>query len=215
MRERQNMTEVRWRTQRFRSAIRPSYLVKRTWFSAVVLGQATDVDRRRYHHLVRHRRQLAMVAAVAVGAVAGCGGGGDASGPEPDASAYAAALAPSMPVADPEEHPNVFVAPFEETLALEEQVAIIEILGEDFDVKFVDDAASAVDTDAVGRPVRDDGLLIVLGTLPAEPPYVVRVEEYRREDDVSARLVTLVWRTDRWVVASEQPVRPEAVIGDG
>jgi len=66
----------------------------------------------------------------------------------------------------------------------------------------------------VGRPVRDDGLLIVLGTIPAEPPYVVRVEEYRRQDDVSAQLVTLVWRTDHWDVASEEPVRPEAVIID-
>ena len=163
-----------------------------------------------------HPRHLVLAAAVVLGVIAGCGDDDDAIAfPEPDASAYAAALAPFLPIADPEEQPNVFVAPFEETLALEEQVAIIEILGEDFDVKFVDDAASAVDTDAVGRPVRDDGLLIVLGTLPAEPPYVVRVEEYRREDDVSARLVTLVWRTDRWVVASEQPVRPEAVIGDG
>ncbi len=134
--------------------------------------------------------------------------------PAPDASAYAAALAPFMPVADPEEQPNVFVAPFEETLALEEQVAIIELLGEGYDVKFVDDPATAVDTDAVGRPVRDDGLLIVLGTIPPEPPYVVRVEEYRRQDDVSAQLVTLVWRTDHWDVASEERVQPEAVILD-
>jgi hypothetical protein len=165
---------------------------------------------------VPHRRQLVLAAAVALGAVAGCGDGdGDGSPvPAPDASAYAAALAPFMPVADPEEQPNVFVAPFEETLALEEQVAIIELLGEGYDVKFVDDPATAVDADAVGRPVRDDGLLVVLGTIPAEPPYVVRVEEYRRQDDVSAQLVTLVWRTDHWDVASEELVRPEAVIID-
>jgi hypothetical protein len=161
-----------------------------------------------------HRRQLVLAAALAAGAVAGCGDGADAPVSAPDASAYAAALAPFMPVADSEEPPNVFVAPFEETLALEEQVAIIELIGEGYDVKFVDDPATAVDTDAVGRPVRDDGLLIVLGTIPAEPPYVVRVEEYRREDDVSAQLVTLVWRTDHWDVASEEPVRPEAVIID-
>ena len=161
-----------------------------------------------------HLRQLVMAAAVAVGAVAGCGDGADAPVPAPDASAYAAAVAPFMPVADPEEQPNVFVAPFEETLALEEQVAFIELIGEGYDIRFVDDPATAVDTDAVGRPVRDDGLLIVLGTIPAEPPYVVRVEEYRRQDDLSAQLVTLVWRTDHWEVASEEPVRPEAVILD-
>jgi hypothetical protein len=161
-----------------------------------------------------HLRQMVLAAVVAVGAVAGCGDGADAPVPAPDASAYAAAVAPFMPVADPEEQPNVFVAPFEETLALEEQVAFIELIGEGYDLKFVDDPATAVDTDAVGRPVRDDGLLIVLGTIPAEPPYVVRVEEYRRQDDVSAQLVTLVWRTDHWDVASEESVRPEAVILD-
>ena len=155
-----------------------------------------------------------MLAAAVVSAVVGCDDGADAPLPTPDASAYAAALAPFMPVADPEEQPNVFVAPFEETLALELQVAIIELLGEGYDVKFVDDPATAVDADAVGRPVRDDGLLIVLGTIPNDPPYVVRVEEYHREDDVSAQLVTLVWRTDHWEVASEEPVRPEAVIID-
>ena len=161
-----------------------------------------------------HPRRLVLVAALAVGAVAGCSDGADAPVPAPDASAYAAALAPFMPVADAEEQPNVFVAPFEETLALEEQVAIIELIGEGYDLKFVDDPATAVESDAVGRPVRDDGLLIVLGTIPAEPPYVVRVEEYRRQDDVSAQLVTLVWRTDHWEVASEESVRPEAVIID-
>jgi hypothetical protein len=160
-----------------------------------------------------HPRQLMLAAAVVLGAVAGCDDD-DAAVPAPDASAYATALAPFLPVADPEDQPNVFVAPFEETLALEEQVAIIELIGEGYDVKFVDDAAAAVDADAVGRPVRDDGLLIVLGTIPAEPPYVVRVEEYRREDDVSAQLVTLAWRTDHWDVVAEERVQPEAVIID-
>jgi hypothetical protein len=160
-----------------------------------------------------HPRQLMLAAAVVLGAVAGCDDD-DAPVPAPDASAYATALAPFLPVADPEDQPNVFVAPFEETLALEEQVAIIELIGEGYDVKFVDDAAAAVDADAVGRPVRDDGLLIVLGTIPPEPPYVVRVEEYRREDDVSAQLVTLAWRTNHWDVVVEERVQPEAVIID-
>jgi hypothetical protein len=163
-----------------------------------------------------HARRQVLATVVALAVVAGCGDGDgdDAPVPAPDASAYAAALAPFMPVADPEEQPNVFVAPFEQTLALEEQVAIIELLGEGYDVRFVDDPATAVDADAAGRPVRDDGLLIILGTIPALPPYVVRVEGYRRDNDVSAHLVTLVWRTDHWAVASEEPVRPEAVIID-
>jgi hypothetical protein len=163
----------------------------------------------------RHRRLLMLAAVVALGTIAGCGGDDDDAPPaQPDASAYAAALRPFLPPGDPEDQPNVFVAPFEETLALEEQVAIIELVGDDYDLKFVDDAATAVDAEAVGRPVRDDGLLIVLGTIAPEPPYVVRVEDYRNEDDVSAQLVTLVWLTDHWAVASQEPVQPEAVIVD-
>src|SRR4051794_11710220 len=165
---------------------------------------------------VRRHRTLVLLA-LALGAIAGCAGGDDdaaAPPPEPDASAYAAALRPFLPTADPEDQPNVFVAPFEQTLALEQQVAIIELIGDGYDLKFVDDAATAVEGDAAGRPVRDDGLLIVLGTITPEPPYVVRVEQYRTQDDVSAQLVTLVWLTDHWVVAAQEPVQPEAVIVD-
>ncbi len=161
-----------------------------------------------------HRRQLMLAAAAMLVAVVGCGDDDDdaAAVPPPDAGAYVAALAPFLPVADPEDPPNVFVAPFEQTLALDVQVAIIAAIGDGYDLRFVDNAAAAVDADAVGRPVRDDGLLIVLGTIPAEPPYVVRVEQYRRQDDVSAQLVTLVWTSDHWDVAAQERVQPEAVI---
>jgi hypothetical protein len=158
---------------------------------------------------------VAFVAFVALGVAAGCAGQDDPSVPAPDASAYAAALAPFMPPSDPDEQPKVFVAPFNEPLVLDDQVAIIELMGEGYDVTFVDDTATAVDADSIGRPVSDDGLLLVLGTIPPEPPYVVRVEAYRREDDASAQLVTLVWRADHWEVASQERVEPEAVIVDG
>jgi hypothetical protein len=157
-----------------------------------------------------------LVAFVALGVLSpGCEGEDEPSVPAPDASAYAAALAPFMPPPDPDEQPKVFVAPFNEPLALENQVAIIELMGDGYDVTFVDETAAAVDADGIGRPVRDDGLLLVLARIPPEPPYVVRVEAYRREDDVSAELVTLVWRADHWDVASQERVEPEAVIVDG
>jgi hypothetical protein len=156
-----------------------------------------------------------LVPVMALGVVAGCEGQDDPSVPAPDGNAYAAALAPFMPPPDPDEQPKVFVAPFNEPLALDDQVAIIELMSEDYDVTFVDDPETAVDADSVGRPVSDDALLLVLGTIPPEPPYVVRVEAYRREDDVSAQLVTLVWQADHWVVASQERVEPEALIVDG
>jgi hypothetical protein len=163
---------------------------------------------------MRHHPRGLLFAAVLCSVAAACGGGDDPPVPTPDASAYAAALMPFLPPADPEAHPKVFVAPFDDPLSLEEQVAIIESIGDGYDVSFVDDAATVVDADTDGHPVHDDGLLLILGTIPATPPYVTRVETYRRESEQSASLVTLVWRTDHWQVATEEPVEPEAVILD-
>ena len=159
-------------------------------------------------------RQLLFAVVLTVLALAGCGDGDDPPVPAPDASAYAAAMVPYLPVADLEESPTVYVASFDEPLSLDQQVAIIETIGDGYDVIFVDDPATAVDSDTENHPVRDDGLLLVVGTIPADPPYVVRVEAYRGEGEHSARLVTLVWRADRWEVVAEEDVEPEAVVLD-
>jgi hypothetical protein len=162
---------------------------------------------------VRHRpRQLLLAAVLSGFALAGCGDGDDPPIPPPDAAAYAAAMVPFLPVADPEDRPKVFVAPFDEPLSLGEQVAIIETIGEGYDLTFVDDPETVVDADAEGHPVHDDGLLLIVGTLPNQPPYVTRVESYRGDSEHTASLVTLVWRGDRWTIASEEQVEPEAVI---
>lgn len=144
----------------------------------------------------------------------GCGGGEDPPVPAPDAAAYVAAITPFLPIANPDDRPKVFVAPLDEPLSLEDQVAIIEMIGDGHDVTFVDDPEAVVDADADGRPVQDDGLLLVLGRIHADPPFMVRVESYRSEADDSANLVTLVWRGDHWAVATEESVDPEAVIVD-
>lgn len=144
----------------------------------------------------------------------GCGDGEEPPVPAPDATAYAAAMVPFLPPGDPEDRPKVFVAPFDKPLSLEQQVAIIETIGDDYDVSFVDEAQAVVDADAEGRPVQEEALLMIVGTIPSDPPYVARVETYRNEGDRSASLVTLVWRTDQWEVATEEQVDPEAVILD-
>jgi hypothetical protein len=161
------------------------------------------------HH---HPGQLLLAAALTVLSVTGCGDGDESPVPAPDASAYVAAITPFLPVADPDDRPKVFVAPRDEPFSLEEQVAIIETIGDGYDVTFVDDSETVVDANAEGHPVQGEGLLIVLGRIPVDPPYVVRVESYRGEGDESATLVTLVRRGDHWAVATEESVEPEAVI---
>jgi hypothetical protein len=159
-----------------------------------------------------HPGQLLLTAVLTLLSAAGCGGGEDPQVPTPDAAAYVAAITPFLPVANPDDPPKVFMAPLDDPLSLDEQVAIIELIGEGHDVTFIDDPEAVVDADAEGQPVQDEGLLIMLGQIPADAPYVVRVEAYRGEADDSANLVTLAWRRDHWAVATEESVEPEAVI---
>lgn len=161
---------------------------------------------------MRIARVAGLVLAMAIAPA--CDGDDEAPVPPPDASTYAAALAYFLPAPVEGEQPNVFVSPLDEPLQLEQQVAVIDSLGEDYDVKFVDSFKDAIDLEADGRPPIDDGLLLGIATIPAEPPYVMRVESYRGEADVEAKVVTMVWRTDHWAVADEEVVESEAFVLD-
>jgi hypothetical protein len=162
---------------------------------------------------VKRARAAAFLLAL-VGLIAACSDDDDPPVPPPDASTYAAAVSHFLPAVQEGEQPNVFVASLDEPLALDEQVAVIDALGDGYDVKFVDDDDAAIDENAEGRPPRDDGLLIGIGTLPIEPPFVVRVEVYRSEVDIEATMVTMAWRTDHWDVATEEPVDAEGFVPD-
>jgi hypothetical protein len=159
--------------------------------------------------VTRARLTTVTLALIAAGA---CGGEDERPVPPPDASTYAAALAHFLPPPVEGEQPNVFVTALDQPLALEEQVAVIDALGDDYDVKFVDEAEAVIDAGVEGRPPVDDGLLLGVGTIPSEPPYVTRVEAYRGESDVDAKMVTLAWRTDHWAVADEEDVESEAFV---
>ena len=166
--------------------------------------------------LDRARPRVARIAGLvlAVAVVGACDGDDEAPVPPPDASTYAAALAHFLPAPVEGEQPNIFIAALDEPLALEEQVAVIDALGESYDVKFVDSVKDAIDIDADDRPPIDDGLLLGIGIIPADPPYVTRVEAYRGESDVTAEMVTMAWRTDHWAVADEEVVESEAFVLD-
>lgn len=145
-------------------------------------------------------------------AVAGCSRdiappGGDSAGPD----AYLAVLDEFVPPADVDDPPAVFVVSLGEPLSLDDQVAIIDGLDDGRDVEFVDDPRVVIDDEREDRVSSDSAVLIGVGTIPSEPPYTVRVEVYRSENDVEGRLVTLVPSAGGWAVTASEMVLPEVL----
>lgn len=140
-------------------------------------------------------------------------GPGAGEDPAPNGDTYAAALASVLDTggtaADP--LPVVYVVPLEAALDIEAQAAVIGAFADSHDVRFVDELAAAVDGERPGHPPRDDAIVVALGPIAATPPYQVRLEQYHTEADVDAALLTLDYRTDRWVVLATEPVPAEAL----
>jgi len=166
----------------------------------------------------RWPRIAAAAAAVLVGVFAGGCSSDNTRGGIP-AAAYVAALGPFLPEppADDDTDPAVvYVAPLGESpLALDAQVAVIDALVECCDVRFVDTVDVAIDDGSDGAPPRDHGLLLAIGTILAESPHTVRVEEYTDAQRTAAHLVTVVERAGAWAVSAVDEVDPEVLVGDG
>ena len=170
------------------------------------------------------RRRTAAVALVLSGlSLPACDDGADAdrptgssTAPHPDAAGYLAAITSILlPDGIPDDPlPILFVVPLEDAIGLETQAFVIDGLAETHDVRFVDDLAAAVDVDQPGVPPRDDATVLGLGTVAADPPHLVRLEQYRSAGDVAATLVTLTYLDDHWTVDSTETV-PAEVLVDG
>lgn len=168
---------------------------------------------RRWHHCV-----IAAVAAVAVVAVSACdnGAGGDDATRPVGPAAYSAVIDGFLPAApDDGTRPVVYIAHLgDKPFPLEDQVAMIEVVEESHDLRFVDDVEAAVDGADSDAPPRDDGLLIGIGTISAVVPHDVRVEVYTTAGRVDAHKVTLSVRNDVWRVDTSEPIDPEVLVGD-
>ena len=132
------------------------------------------------------------------------------------ADGYSAAIAGFLPeVPAGGTRPVVYIARLgDEPFALEDQVAMIDVVAETHDLRFVDDVDAAVDDDDSDAPPRDDGLLIGIGTIPVSAPHVVRVEVYTTAGRIDAHKVTLSVRNDVWRVDTSEPVDVEVLVGD-
>lgn len=144
---------------------------------------------------------------------AACGSG---SAEPVGVAAYSAVIDDFLPdVPADGSRPVVFVARLtEHQFALEDQVAMIESVGEPYDLRFVDDVDAAIDDGDPETPTREEGLLLGIGTISASAPHVVRVEVYSTAGPIDAHKLTLSVRDDVWRVDASESVEPEVLVGD-
>lgn len=109
--------------------------------------------------------------------------------------------------------PSLFVdSATDSEIPLEVQVEVIDRLGDDADVRFIDDREEAVTDDELA-PVHDEGVLVGLGAVPTGPPVIVRLEVYRSVEDTAAYLVELAGSDEAWRISgTPQPVIVEDLV---
>lgn len=160
----------------------------------------------------RYRMASAALTALALVGAAGCTGTSPSETREAavyeELVRWAVGADPTAGVAG--DGPSVFIDSLhEDGIPLEVQVDTINRLGDELDVRFIDDQAEALSDDE-DLSVRDSGVLIGLGAVPASSPVVVRVEVYRSLVDNSAFLVALVGGGDSWRLDGEPEPLPVA-----
>jgi len=95
-----------------------------------------------------------------------------------------------------------------ETIAVGVQAAVAERTADDAVVRFADDRSEAVDDDLDGSPVKDDGVLMLVGEMPEPAPSVTfPVTLYRSADDEQTLGVD-VTATDTGVEVTAMPTTP-------
>jgi hypothetical protein len=162
----------------------------------------------------RVKKWPAMGLAIALFAVAGCSDGSDTT---PDANQVVAAdayiavvdweVSEHDPVMDEDgdvELPVVYVAPADgETIDVGIQAAVVEATVDIAIVRFADEAAEALDADTEGEPVKDDGVLLIVGDLP-EPSRTIElvVVRYQSIEDDSMLTVEITASADGAAVTS-------------
>ncbi len=132
-----------------------------------------------------------------------------------DAGAYSAVIAAFLPTPVIEgERPVVWIAQLApDPISLDDQVGMIAEVEATHDLRFVDDPEAAVGGDEEGTP-HDDGMLLGVGEIRADPPHTVRVEVFVDNDRVRAELVTLAFENETWRIDTREIVDPEDLLVD-
>lgn len=162
-------------------------------------------------------RRLTLLAAITL-AAASCGDDG-ADTTERDAGVYASvvlALAPGVPAAGGpvpragEPDGVIYTGPLddEQPIPLEVQAAVVEDLADVATVRFVDGRDEAIDERGEHQPVLEDGVLVLVGPVPAGNSPSVEAERYVDEDDTARVRVGLARRGDDWRVVEVEALEP-------
>lgn len=144
----------------------------------------------------------------------GCGGGSNTT-PDADqvvaADAYIAVVGWEVDEYEPVvnengdvELPVVYVAPADgETIEVGIQAAVVEATVDIAVVRFADEASEAIDADTEGEPVKDDGVLLIVGDMP-EPSRTIKLDvvRYQSMENDSAITVEITASTDGAAVMS-------------
>jgi len=107
---------------------------------------------------------------------------------------------------DPE-LPVIYVAPADGgTIDVAVQAAVVEATVDIAIVRFADDVSEALDTDETEEPVKDDGILLIVGDMP-EPSNTIQlgVIRYRSLDDDTMLTIEITASTEGATVRSALP----------
>lgn len=87
------------------------------------------------------------------------------------------------------------------------QADVAEDLQDEVDVRFADERDEAIDVDAVDAPVPDDGVLLMVGEIPANGDTIgVPIEMYRSDRDQPGLMVFSMTADDEgWTVTATSP----------
>lgn len=100
----------------------------------------------------------------------------------------------------------------EEELSAGIQADVVSALRDDIEVRFADAREEAIDETAPTAPVKDGGVLVVLGAVPKlGNPVVVPVEIYTARHEHTKMLFSFVPSGDAWDITSTSEVPLDAV----
>lgn len=173
--------------------------------------------------LFSHSRRTMVRTVVATGAVlvlAGCPNGDESPEVSRDSKIYGAVIADvanqfelGEPV--PDKEPVLFVESFApDGVPLRVQVELIGDFADDYEMRFVDERAEAVQEDIEDRPVRVGNAFVGVGRIVDEDPddesVTMRIEVYVDESNLRAYRYKVTERDDDWDIdGSPEEIEPE------